>query len=480
MIVGMRKHKSSRRSLRPSVLLPVFLLAAGALAIGADDIEDATLSAGSFTIQRFDRQAFSEPASVLTLKQRQLFMAGRSVFHRQWASVNSLNGDWGLGPTFIADRCSACHVNTGRGAPPERGEQMLSMLVRLSLPGDGEHGAPRPHPAYGDQLQNRSLDGRNVDLAYAGSPVPPEADVYLDWEERTVAFADGETVELRSPKLRIENLNFGELGADTMTSVRIAQPIFGLGLLEAVPEQTLVEVARKQKTAGYNGRTNYVWDAINQRTALGRFGWKANQPSLKQQIAAAAIGDMGVASKYFPDQNCPPVQTICARHLPGNVPELGTNEIDTLELWLQGLAVPARRDVNDPEVRRGAALFSSAQCAVCHVPDMMTGKFPKLPQLSDQVFHAYTDLLLHDMGDGLADGRPDFAAGPRDWRTPPLWGLGLSQTVSASTAMLHDGRARNTSEAILWHGGEAEAAREAFRNMTKADRAALVRFVESI
>jgi CxxC motif-containing protein (DUF1111 family) len=142
--------------------------------------------------------------------------------------------------------------------------------------------------------------------------------------------------------------------------------------------------------------------------------------------------------------------------------------------------VPARRDVNDPEVRRGAELFAMAQCAVCHVPEMKTGRFPKLPQLSDQVFHAYTDMLLHDMGDELADGRPDFEAGARDWRTPPLWGLGLSQTVSASTAMLHDGRARNVSEAILWHGGEARVARELFRNMRKMDRNALVKFVEAI
>ena len=481
MIIAMRKHTSPKRSLLPSFLLPVLLpLAAGGLAISQDGVDEATLSAGIFTIQRFDRQAFSEPAAVLNGKQRQLFMAGRSVFHRQWASVNSLNGDWGLGPTFIADRCSACHVNAGRGSPPERGEQLLSMLVRLSLPGDGGNGAPRPHPNYGDQLQNRSLDGRNVDLAYAGRPVPPEADLYLDWEERTVTFPDGESVELRSPKLRIENLNFGPLGTDIMTSTRIAPPIFGLGLLEAVSEQTILDIARRQGTLGFNGRPNYVWDSINQRTVLGRFGWKANQPSLKQQIAAAAIGDMGLASKFFPDQNCPPVQDICARHLPGNVPELGSSEIDTLELWLHGLAVPARRDVNDAEVRRGAALFSSAQCAVCHVPEMKTGRFPKLRQLSDQVFHAYTDMLLHDMGDELADGRPDFRAGPRDWRTPPLWGLGLSQTVSGSTAMLHDGRARNVAEAILWHGGEAAGSRDAFRKMTQSERDALVKFVEAI
>ncbi len=334
---------------------------------------------------------------------------------------------------------------------------------------------------YGDQFQNRSLDGRNVDLAYAGAAVPAEAELYLDWEERTVSFADGETVVLRKPRLRIENLAFGSLGAEIMTSLRIAQPMVGMGFLEAVPEQTLLAVARRQKAQGFDGRPNYVWDAVNNRTTLGRFGWKANQPSLKQQTAAAALGDMGVASPLFPEQNCPPVQEICARHLPGNVPEIIGHEIETVEIWLRGLAVPARRNMADPEVRRGEKLFAEAQCAACHVPEMKTAEtFPPLPQLANQTFRAYTDLLLHDMGEDLADGRPDFKAGPRDWRTPPLWGLGLSQTVSGSTAMLHDGRARNVTEAVLWHGGEAEVSRDAFRNLTKAEREALVRFVEAI
>ena len=480
MITSMRKHKPSKRSWRLPLLL-LLLLAAGALAIGADAVEDPTLSAGSFTIRRFDDQAFSEPASVLTAKQRQLFMAGRSVFKRQWASVNSLNGDWGLGPTFVADRCSACHVNTGRGnPPPSSGEQLLSMLVRLSIPGVGEHGGPQPHPHYGDQFQNRSLDGRNVDLAYAGAPVPNEADLFLDWQERIVAFADEETVTLRKPNLRIENLKFGDLDSNVMKSLRIAQPLVGIGFLEAVPEETILAIARKQRAQNFNGRPNRVWDAVNRRMALGRFGWKANVPTLKQQIAAAALGDMGVNSRLYPEQNCPPVQTVCAKMLPGNVPEIIDHEIDALELWLQALAVPARRDVNDVSVRRGAELFATAQCAVCHVPELRTGRFPKLPQLADQVFHAYTDLLVHDMGDELADGRPDFAAGERDWRTPALWGLGLSQTVSGSTAMLHDGRARTVTEAILWHGGEAGNSREMFRNMRKDEREALVKFVESI
>ncbi len=463
------------------VLPASLLLVVGALAIGEDALEDPVLSAGSFTIRRFDRQAFSEPTSVLTTRQRQTFMVGRSVFNRQWATVNSLNGDWGLGPTFIADRCSACHVGSGRGKPPQAAdEQLLSMLVRVSIPGADAHGGPNPHPHYGDQLQNRSIDGRSVDVAYSGAPVPNEADLFLDWEESTVAFVDGETVSLRKPKLRIENLKFGELGDAAMFSLRNAQPLVGLGFLDAVPEATLLSIAAQQRALDFNGRPNRVWDATARRMAIGRYGWKANVPGLKQQIAAAAIGDMGVNSHLFPEQNCPPVQTLCAKQLPGNFPELIDHEIEAVELWLQGLAVPARREVSDLAVRKGAELFAKAQCAICHVPDLKTGHSPNLPQLSNQVFHAYTDLLLHDMGDDLADGRPDFAAGPRDWRTPALWGLGLSQIVSGSTALLHDGRARDVTEAILWHGGEAQPSRESFRAMTGPERDALVKFVESI
>ena len=143
--------------------------------------------------------------------------------------------------------------------------------------------------------------------------------------------------------------------------------------------------------------------------------------------------------------------------------------------------MPARRNVTDPDFKRGEALFDEAKCSVCHVPTMKTAaEFKSLPQLANQIFHAYTDLLLHDMGEGLSDGRPDYQAQPSEWRTPPLWGLGLSETVTGSTAMLHDGRARNATEAILWHGGEAEASKETFRKMTKADREALLKFLDSI
>jgi CxxC motif-containing protein (DUF1111 family) len=462
----------------------VLVLACTMASVMADEQDSAqrALSAGAFTVMRFDQSAYIEPAPVLTLKQHQAFMFGRNVFQRKWAAVVSLNGDWGLGPTFIASQCSQCHVGDGRGNPPQsRDEQLLSLLVRLSIPGEDEHGGPRPHPNYGDQIQNRALQGQNVDLAYSIEPIPNEADLFLDWEEQTVALADGEQVNLRKPKLRIEHLNFGPLGPEVMMSLRIAQPVFGLGLLDAVPDQTILALAERQKIQGLNGRPNYVWDAFGKRTVLGRYGWKANQPSLRQQIVAAALGDMGVSSNIYPDQNCPPVQTACRRELPGNTPELADVELDATELWLRGLGVPARRNFDDALVKRGEKLFEQAQCAACHVPDLTTGaQFPPLPQLANQGFHAYTDLLLHDMGEGLSDGRPDFKAGPRDWRTPPLWGSGLSSTVNGSHVMLHDGRARNATEAILWHGGEALRAREAFRNMPKADRDALLKFLESI
>lgn len=386
--------------LRRAAFAVGLIAALGVHAGDAGQTADAALSAAGFTIARTDAQAFSEPAPVLNPKQRQMFMVGRSIFNRQWASVVSLNGDWGLGPTFIADRCSTCHVNGGRGsAPASADEQLLSMLVRLSVPGESAHGGPLPHPHYGSQIQNRSLDGSNIDLAYGPQAVPAEAQVYLGWEARSVAFADGDIVALRQPVLRIENPNFGIIGPEVMTSLRIAQPVFGLGFLEAVPESTLHALAREQRALGFDGRPNFVWDAIARRTVIGRFGWKANESSLKHQIASAAFADMGLSSRLFPEQNCPPAQEICARHIPGNFPEIINHEIDALEIWLRGLAVPARRNMDDPEVRRGEQLFALAQCNVCHVPELKTGPFPEMPQLSNQSFRAYTDLLLHDMGD---------------------------------------------------------------------------------
>jgi CxxC motif-containing protein (DUF1111 family) len=262
--------------------------------------------------------------------------------------------------------------------------------------------------------------------------------------------------------------------------VRIAPPVFGTGLLDAIAESDLLDIAARQKELGFNGRPNYVWDEQSRTTMLGRFGWKSNQPSLRQQNASAFLNDMGVTTSVFKRENCPDVQTACRKRPLGMVPEQPDRAFEALLFYTRTLAVPARRRTDDPAVIRGEQLFDGAQCSVCHVPAIKTGEYPALPQLGRQVIHPYTDLLLHDMGAGLADGRPDFLAGPRDWRTPPLWGTGLSAKVNGNAALLHDGRARNVAEAILWHGGEAERSREAFRVMSATDRDALLAFVESL
>lgn len=460
-----------------------FTLAATTLSfICAADGGDDSLSAGAFTVPNADSTAYSQPAPALAERQRSAFLRGRANFNRRWVVFAVSAGDWGVGPTFIADRCSACHAGGGRGTPPTAAnEQLASMLVRLSVPGADPHGGPKPHKHYGDQLQNRALQGQSPELQHGYAPVPAEAEVYLDWDEHGVTLADGSEVRLRKPRLRIERLAFGELGADTMRSLRIAPPVFGMGLLEAVPEETLLALAAQQRQLGFNGRPNVVWDAIDQRMAIGRFGWKAIQPSVRQQIAAAAINDMGVTSSLFPRQNCPEVQTLCRGEVLGNDPELSDTAWDELERWALGLGVPARRHWGDDNVQRGAALFENLQCAVCHVSTLRTADyFARLPQLSRQTIHAYTDLLLHDMGGQLADHRPEYAAGGRDWRTPPLWGAGLSRIVNGSSALLHDGRARNATEAILWHGGEARASRESFAQLPRRERDALLAFLDAI
>jgi len=436
----------------------------------------------SFIVARTDADAYIQPASVLSYREKEIFLKGRSHFKRRWIAPITFRGEWGLGPTFIQTRCSECHINNGRGAPPQQAdEQLTTMLVRLSLPGKNEHGGPVPHPNYGDQFQNNAMQGQEVDMRYAFELVPAEAKIFIDWEEREVTFPDGEQVSLRKPALRIEDLAFGALGDDIMLSLRNTPPVFGLGLLEAVAEETVVQIAKEQKQHGVNGRPNYVWDAVNQRKTLGRFGWKANNPNLMQQTAGAFLGDLGVSSFIFREQNCPPVQSECVMQPILNDPEIIDEDMYDLELWMRTTAAPAPRDTENPDIRRGKELFKQAACSVCHLPELTTAaEYPAFPKLANQSFAAYTDLLVHDMGEDLADNRPDFEAGGRDWRTTPLWGLGLSETVNGSAALLHDGRARNVVEAILWHGGEAEKSRDLFVSMPKSERDKLVQFVESI
>ena len=419
-------------------------------------------------------EVFLQPVPGLTYAQLRLFREGEKEFKVPWVVFPLLGGHWGLGPTFIANACTVCHVQAGRGRTVDNAI-IVQQLLRVSMPGQGPHGEPLPHPHYGEQIQ---VFGVNVGLKE--NLKPGEADVYIDWMPSSVTLADGTPVELRRPKLRMENLRFGPLGEQSMTSLRNTQVIYGLGFLEAVPESTLKDIAAMQKKQGLNGRLNYVRDDIQQKTVLGRFGWKANQPSIRQQIVAAFLGDMGVTSSLYMEENCPPVQTLCLAMPPGNRPELLDYNWDQMEFWHAALAPPPARNLELPQVKLGEKLFQQAGCAACHLPELRTGDYPLLPIIANTTFRAFTDLLLHDMGEDLADGRPDFLAGPRDWRTPPLWGIGLSAQVNGSTHLLHDGRARNVLEAILWHGGEAKAAKDAFSKMPLDEREALITFVNAL
>jgi len=441
-----------------------------ALAI-AGEKQLSARSDGTFTVADESALTYVLPGPGLDMAQLDLFVKGREEFHQRWVVLLSIGGRWGRGPTSNAESCIDCHANNGRGhSPVSEKETLASMIVRLSIPGENEHGGPLAHPHYGDQLQNQGELGQ----------VPAEGDAAIAWEEREAKFVDGSGVTLRVPRLSFGQLAFGSLGPEVMTSVRIAPPVFGAGLLDAIAENAVLDIARRQRELGFNGKPNYVWDAEKQTTVLGRFGWKANQPSLRQQDAFAFLTDMGVTTSLFKQENCPDIQIACRKRPLGMVPEQTVHAFDELLFYTRALGVPARRRVDDPIALRGEQLFVQAQCAVCHVPEIKTGDYPPLPQLGQLLIRPYTDLLLHDMGDGLADGRPDFRAGPRDWRTPPLWGVGLSSKVNGNASLLHDGRARDLTEAILWHGGEAEGSREAFRNMPKPEREALLAFLGSL
>jgi CxxC motif-containing protein (DUF1111 family) len=434
--------------------------------------------------------AYLQPISGLSAEQKKLFREGEKVFNTFWLAVpNDLisqwwdlsrpgpgGGEWGLGPSFLATSCVSCHVQAGRGkAPDAGGGQVFMQSLRLSIPGEGPDGGPNPDPHYGVQIQSFDTVQRKDKTARAG-----EGEVHVSWEKHSFRFADGSTVELRKPVIQIKHLNFGPLAEGVMMSLRNSQAIFGLGYLEAVSESDILALAELQKSQGLNGRPNYVRDDINDKMAIGRFGWKANQPGIQQHIANAFLADIGITSSLYPEQNCPPVQKECLTEKNSGKPELRQELWGPLTFWTLSLDAPAPRDRDKPAVRRGEKLFETAKCSQCHIPELKTGQFDTLPALSGRTIRPYTDMLLHDMGPELADGRPDFRAGGADWRTAPLWGIGLSKQVNGSSSFLHDGRARNVLEAIVWHGGEAAASRDHFARLSKRQREDLIAFVQSL
>jgi len=425
----------------------------------------------SVTTDNATREAYTQPISSLPESDRPQFYKGRGLVRQVWVIPPSENREIaGLGPLYNRFYCIACHGGNGRGfAPASAQEPMRTMLVRLSIPGTDEHGGPKPHPAYGGQLNESGVPG-----------VPGEGRAEVRYTERTIKLNGGEQLTLRKPDITFVDLAYGAFPPDMLTSPRIAPPIYGLGLLQAVPETDIVALVDAPKPKGIKGKANRVWDAEQQKTVLGRFGWKANQPNLRQQIAGAYVGDMGITSPLFPDENCTDAQDACKHSLSAGNPELTKAQLDASEFYHFALAAPRQRSVDDKQVKHGAVLFKQAQCGACHVTQLKTGEFAALPALSHQTIHPYTDLLLHDMGEALADHRPDYLATGREWRTPPLWGIGLAQKVEPRAGFLHDGRARSLLEAVLWHDGEAAQAAKAVKAMSAADRQSLIGFLESL
>ncbi|OLF51630.1 di-heme oxidoredictase family protein [Pseudomonas chlororaphis] len=440
-------------------------------------------SGGAATVRKSDQNAFSMPSANLSPTRRLDFSVGNSFFRSPWViAPSTTTARDGLGPLFNTNGCQNCHIKDGRGHPPTPdSDNAVSMLVRLSIPNEPAYAkvieqlGVVPEPVYGGQFQDMAVPG-----------VAPEGKVRVEYEPQTVRFKDGSEVELRRPKLQITQLGYGPMHPDTRFSARVAPPMIGLGLLEAIPEAAILANAQAQAKAGNGiaGRPNRVWDDAQQKTVLGRFGWKAGQPNLNQQNVHAFSGDMGLTTSLRPFDDCTDAQTACKQAPNGNgpdgEPEVSDNILRLVLFYSRNLGVPARRDVDSPQVLAGKNLFHQAGCQSCHTPQFTTAADAAEPELANQVIRPYSDLLLHDMGDGLADNRSEFQAGGRDWRTPPLWGIGLTQTVSGHTQFLHDGRARNLLEAVLWHGGEAQAAQQQVLSFNAEQRAALLAFLNSL
>lgn len=452
------------------------LLAISASSVTANDVK----SGGDTSVKKDGANAFSLPAGNLPMSKRLDFSVGNSFFRNPWVQAPaSTDARDGLGPLFNTNGCQNCHIKDGRGHPPEEGDiHAVSMLVRLSIPAmtpeqkkafikDGVI----PEPTYGGQLQDFALQDQT-----------PEGMIEITYTDVPVTFADGTVVTLRKPDLAITNLGYGEMHPDTQMSARVAPPMIGLGLLESIPDETLKAWADEQDKNGdgISGKVNVVWDVRANDFAIGRFGWKAGQPNLMQQNAAAFNGDVGLTSNLFPNENCTSNQTICDDLPNGGSPEVSDNILDFVEFYSQHLAVPIRRNVDKPEVKLGQELFAKVGCDSCHKTNVKTGNREGLPALSNQTIHPYSDMLLHDMGPGLADNRPEYLANGQEWRTQPLWGIGYTKEVNDHTYFLHDGRARNLMEAVLWHGGEAEMAKQKVLKFNQKEREALIAFLNSL
>lgn len=427
---------------------------------------DERLSGGAQTVFTEGVGAFSQAFPTLSGWREEFHELGDQHFEATFVAAPAPLFQ-GLGTIYNSNSCFNCHINDGRGKPIQQSEPMTSMLFRTSVPGRDPHGGPLAAPGFGGQLQDKAIFG-----------VAAEAGVQVMWEETPFVFADGDTVQLRRPVWTLVSPYTG-LPAGFMLSPRVAPPVHGLGLLEQIAGSELLalEDESDRDGDGISGHANRVFDAVTRQQTIGRFGWKAEAPNLEQQVAGAYNEDMGITNKVFPVESSYGQPQFDGR---SDEPEVPDSIFNSVVFYVKTLAVPARRNVTDPVVRRGKELFNAANCSGCHRTSFTTRTDMYFPEASGQKIHPYTDLLLHDMGPGLSDDRPTYSASGSEWRTPPLWGIGLTQVVNGHNNFLHDGRARSLMEAILWHGGEASRSVDFVRNLGKEDREALLAFLKSL
>ena len=445
-------------------------------------------TAGAATVRaRTSSDAFSQSSRNIPFSDELLFKIGNGLFRKLWvSSPSSTLASDGLGPLFNSRSCQRCHIKDGRGHPPEvMDSNSISLLMRVSIPSDYDsftdeiegYIATLPDPNYGHQIQDFAVQGH---LA--------EAQIDITYVEDIIVLSEGETVSLRHPTYTLINGSYGPLHPEAMLSPRIAPQMIGLGQLEAIPVDDILTLADPYDTDGdgISGRPNIVWSKEFGEPMLGRFGLKAGNPTIRQQTAEAFSGDIGISSPLNPigAGECTLAQKMCqsAIHGDGDVRifEIDTEILDLVSFYSRNLAVPSRRNVDDLAVLKGKEVFYETGCIACHRPSFVTHRLTDQPEQSFQLIWPYTDMLLHDMGEQLADHRPEARATGREWRTPPLWGIGLTEQVSGHTYFLHDGRARSLLEAVMWHGGEAKNQSNAVAAMNKKDRDALITFLESL
>lgn len=458
-----------------AILLSVFIMHTAASAVAPDLDPNEEFPGGSGSTSDFSVQAFSHPMSGTAGQLRRDFNVGNSFFNKVWvSSTAATTARDGLGPIYNAVSCSSCHFKDGRGRglPENEGPVDISLLFRLRVKVVGSNEVI-PHPVYGGQFQPQGVMG-----------VPGEGVATVKYEKIKLQYKDGVIAELLKPVYDFIKLNFGPLGEQTITSPRVAPQMIGLGLIDSIAEKDILvnEDPYDADGDGISGRANRVFSVVHNETRLGRFGWKAGKPSVLEQSAGAFNGDMGITSALFPKEDCTETQIDCVKGMSEN--DIPTDRLNLVAIYSQLLAVPQRRDFDKTEVIRGRELFHQVNCISCHTANYTTSSNASIDLLKNQQIYPYSDFLLHDMGDALADDKQEVAnedlATSHEWRTPPLWGLGLFQTVNGHTRYLHDGRARNLEEAILWHGGEASSSKEAFMNLSGTEREDLILFLKSL